>query len=177
MQPKLIISSKQFDLTITRLCYQLIETHNDFSNTVILGLQPRGTFLSKRIQQKLQTILKNNKLKFGELDITFYRDDFRKKELIPNSTKINFTIEDKNVVLIDDVLYTGRSVRAGLDAMLAYGRPKDVELLVLIDRRLSRNVPIQAKYIGKTIDSIASERVLVKWKETDKEDSIWLIEK
>ena len=104
-----------------------------------------------------------------------YRDDFRKKELIPNATNIDFIIEDRNVVLIDDVLYTGRTIRAGLDAMLAFGRPKDVELLVLIDRRYSRNVPIQAKYIGKTIDSIASEKVKVDWKEIDGDDKVWLI--
>ena len=111
------------------------------------------------------------------MDTTFYRDDFRKKELIPNRTNIDFIIEDKNVVLIDDVLFTGRTIRAGLDAMLAFGRPKDVELLVLVDRRLSRNVPIQAKYIGITIDSIATQNVKVEWKETDGIDKITLLNK
>ena len=175
MKPRIILSNKQFDLTITRLCYQLIETHNDFSESVIIGLQPRGIYLAQRVHEKLQHILKKKDIKCGSMDITFYRDDFRKKELIPNATNIDFIIEDKNVVLIDDVLYTGRTIRAGLDAMLAFGRPKDVELLVLIDRRYSRNVPIQAKYIGKTIDSIASEKVKVDWKETDGDDKVWLI--
>jgi pyrimidine operon attenuation protein/uracil phosphoribosyltransferase len=175
MKPRIILSSKQFDLTITRLCHQLIETHNDFSDSVIIGLQPRGIYLARRIREKLQQILKKKDVRFGTLDITFYRDDFRKKDLIPNATSIDFIIEDKNVVLIDDVLFTGRTIRAGLDAMLAFGRPKDVELLVLIDRRYSRHVPIQAKYIGKTIDSIASEKVKVEWKETDGEDKVWLL--
>ncbi|HEX8517593.1 MAG TPA: bifunctional pyr operon transcriptional regulator/uracil phosphoribosyltransferase PyrR [Bacteroidia bacterium] len=175
MKPRIILDSKHFEITVTRLCYQLIEVHNDFSNTVIIGLQPRGIYLAKRIHAKLQEILKNKNIKCGSLDITFYRDDFRKKGLVPNRTEIDFIIEDMNVVMVDDVLFTGRTIRAGLDAMLAFGRPKDVELLVLIDRRLSRHLPIQAKYVGKTIDSIISEKVVVEWKETDKADKVTLI--
>ena len=175
MKNRIILDSKHLEITVTRLCYQLIEVHNNFSETVIIGLQPRGTFLAKRIQKKLSEILKKKDIKCGSLDITFYRDDFRQKELVPNATDINFIIEDKNVVLVDDVLFTGRTIRAGLDAMLAFGRPKDVELLVLIDSRLSRHLPIQAKYIGKTIDSIASEKVKVEWKELDGADRITLM--
>lgn len=175
MKQRQILDSKQIDLAITRLCYQLIEVHNDFSNSVILGIQPRGIHLAKRIHQKLSDILKTKEIKCGNLDITFYRDDFRQKELIPSSTQVNFDIEKKNVILVDDVLYTGRTVRAALDAMLALGRPRDVELVALIDRRLSRNVPIQAKYIGKTIDSVASEKVVVEWKEVDGNDSVILL--
>jgi pyrimidine operon attenuation protein/uracil phosphoribosyltransferase len=175
MKPRIILDSKHIEITVTRLCYQLIEVHNDFSNTVIIGLQPRGVYLSQRIQKKLCEILKTKKIQCGSLDTTFYRDDFRKKELVPNATEIDFIIEDKNVILVDDVLYTGRTIRAGLDAMLAFGRPNDVELLVLIDRRLSRHLPIQAKYIGKTIDSIASEKVKVDWKETDGSDKVTLL--
>jgi pyrimidine operon attenuation protein/uracil phosphoribosyltransferase len=175
MKPRIILDSKHIEITVTRLCHQLIEVHNDFSNSVIIGLQPRGIYLSKRIHTKLSEILKTKKILCGSLDTTFYRDDFRKKELVPNATEIDFIIEDKNVILIDDVLYTGRTIRAGLDAMLAFGRPKDVELLVLIDRRLSRHLPIQAKYIGKTIDSIASEKVKVDWKETDGSDKVTLL--
>nr|MBP7810570.1 bifunctional pyr operon transcriptional regulator/uracil phosphoribosyltransferase PyrR [Bacteroidia bacterium] len=117
------------------------------------------------------------KINCGNLDITFFRDDFRKKELIPNSTTIDFIIEDKNVIMVDDVLFTGRTIRAGLDAMLAFGRPKDVELLVLVDRRFSRNVPIQAKYIGMVIDSIETQNVKVDWKELDGKDRITLLSK
>ncbi len=174
MKPRIILDNKHFEITITRLCYQLIEVHNDFSETVIIGLQPRGIYLAKRIQKQLQKILQKD-IKCGTLDTTFYRDDFRKKELVPNRTEIDFIIEDKKVVMVDDVLFTGRTIRAGLDAMLAFGRPYDVELLVLIDRRLSRNVPIQAKYVGKTIDSIASERVVVEWSETDGKDKVTLL--
>lgn len=175
MKPRIILDSKHIEITVTRLCYQLIEVHNDFSNTVIIGLQPRGVYLSQRIQKKLTEILKKKDIQCGSLDTTFYRDDFRTKELVPNATEIDFIIEDKNVILVDDVLYTGRTIRSGLDAMLAFGRPKDVELLVLIDRRLSRHLPIQAKYIGKTIDSIASEKVKVDWKETDGSDKVTLL--
>lgn len=176
MQPKVLLENKQLEVTLKRLCYQLIEVHNDFSNSVIIGLQPRGVYLAHRIQKILEEILKK-KVNCGDLDITFYRDDFRKKELKPNKTNIDFIIEDKNVILVDDVLFTGRTIRAGLDAMLAFGRPKDVELLVLVDRRFSRNVPIQAKYIGLTIDSIESQNVKVDWKETDKKDRVTLIDK
>lgn len=175
MKQRQILDSKQIDLAITRLCYQLIEVHNDFSNSVILGIQPRGVHLARRIHRKLSDILKTKAIKCGNLDITFYRDDFRQKELIPSSTQVDFDIEKKNVILVDDVLYTGRTVRAALDAMLALGRPRDVELVALIDRRLSRNVPIQAKYVGKTIDSVASEKVVVEWKEVDGNDSVVLL--
>ena len=181
MKPRIILDSKHLEITVTRLCYQLIEVHNDFSNSVIIGLQPRGIYLAKRIQKKLNEILNSSAsktgkkdVKCGSLDITFYRDDFRQKALVPNATEIDFIIENKNVIMVDDVLFTGRTIRAGLDAMLAFGRPNDVELLVLIDRRLSRHLPIQAKYIGKTIDSIASEKVKVDWKETDGNDKVTL---
>ena len=177
IKPRVILEGKQFEVTILRLCHQLIEIHDDFKDSVIIGLQPRGIYLANRISAELRKILKNKKVNCGNLDITFYRDDFRRKELIPNSTTIDFTIEDKNVILVDDVLFTGRTIRAGLDAMLAFGRPKDVELLVLVDRRFSRNVPIQAKYTGMVIDSIESQNVKVDWKETDGKDRITLLNK
>jgi len=176
MQPKVILEKKAFELTLVRLCYQLIENHNDFRNSVIIGLQPRGVVLANRLAQELRKILGVPEISVGSLDVTFHRDDFRRKGLVPNSTKIDFIIEDKNVILVDDVLFTGRTIRAGLDAMLAFGRPADVELLVLIDRRLSRNLPIQPKYVGKIIDSIASEKVKVEWKEIDKKDRVWLFD-
>lgn len=177
LQPKVILEGKQFEVTILRLCHQLIEIHDDFKDSVIIGLQPRGIYLANRISTELRKILKNKKVNCGNLDITFFRDDFRKKELIPNSTNIDFIIEDKNVIMVDDVLFTGRTIRAGLDAMLAFGRPKDVELLVLVDRRFSRNVPIQAKYTGMVIDSIESQNVKVDWKELDGKDRITLFTK
>lgn len=174
MAPRLILTPRQFSITINRLCHQLIEVHNDFSETVIIGLQPRGVLMARRIRETLHGILHRNDIPLGELDVTFYRDDFRRKDLVPNRTNIDFIIEDKNVVMIDDVLYTGRTIRAGLDAMMAFGRPRDVELLVLIDRRFSRNLPIQAKYVGRTVDTIVSEKVMVEWKENGGEDHVWL---
>lgn len=173
---RILLDAKQFDLTIKRLSHQLIENHDNFSNTVILGLQPRGIFLANRIQQELLLIDKSYAVPAGSLDITFYRDDYRRQDspLVPSETEINFDIEDKNVILVDDVLFTGRTIRSGLDAMLAFGRPKAVELLVLVNRRYERHLPIQAKYIGKNVHSVVSERVKVSWKETDGEDKVIL---
>ena len=177
MNQRVILNQQSFEITIARLCHQLIENHNDFSNSAIIGLQPRGVLLAKRIHSELSKILGNNSLLFGNLDVTFFRDDFRRREtpLVANATKMDFIIENKNVILVDDVLYTGRTIRAGLDAMLAYGRPKKVELLVLIDRRYNRDLPIQPDYTGKSVDTISSEKVKVLWKETENKDEVILI--
>ena len=147
-----------------------MENHTDFSNTVIIGLQPRGVLLAERLQQCLNEIHPDFQVNLGSLDITFYRDDFRRREdpLVPSSTQLNVSLEDKKVVLVDDVLYTGRTVRAALDAMLDFGRPSSVELLVLIDRRLSRHVPIQPDYVGHTVDVVAEERVTVEWGDNER---------
>lgn len=171
----MILNSKHLELTISRLCYQLIESHNDFSDTVIIGLQPNGIQVVMRIKERLEQILKKEVV-CGNLDITFYRDDFRRREkpLIPSVTNIDFVIENKNVVLVDDVLFTGRTIRSGLDAMLAFGRPKKVELMVLIDRRFRRDLPIQADYVGQAVDTLVSERVSVEWKEKQGEDKVVL---
>lgn len=173
---RIILDSTQFDLTIKRLAHQLIENHSDFSNTIIIGLQPRGTFLAERIIEELKLIDKKHEVQSGALDITFYRDDYRRQDnpLVPNKTEMNFDIEEKEVILVDDVLFTGRTIRSGLDAMLAFGRPKKVELLVLINRRYERHLPIQADYIGKNIHTIVSERAKVSWKKTDGEDKVIL---
>jgi pyrimidine operon attenuation protein/uracil phosphoribosyltransferase len=158
-----------------RLCYQLIETHNDFSNTVVIGLQPRGIHVVTRLKKELESIL-GHPIICGALDITFYRDDFRRREkpLIPSVTNIDFVIEGKNIIIVDDVLFTGRTIRAGLDALLAFGRPAKVELLAFIDRRFNRDLPIQADYIGKTVDTLSEERVSVEWSEIEGEDKVVL---
>ena len=169
-KPKSILNREQLNITIHRLCHQLMENHTDFSNTVIIGLQPRGVLLAERLQQCLNEIHPEFQVGLGSLDITFYRDDFRRREdpLVPSSTQLNVSLEDKKVVLVDDVLYTGRTVRAALDAMLDFGRPSSVELLVLIDRRLSRHVPIQPDYVGHTVDVVAEERVTVEWGDNER---------
>lgn len=115
----------------------------------------------------------------GNLDITFFRDDFRRRErpLIPSITNLDFSIENKKVVLVDDVLYTGRTIRSGLDALMTFGRPSKVELLVLVDRRFRRDLPIQADYVGKAVDTLISERVSVEWKETEGADKVVLFTK
>jgi pyrimidine operon attenuation protein/uracil phosphoribosyltransferase len=172
-----LLNADAFNHTIKRLCYELIENHNNFENTVIIGLQPRGIYLSSRICKELAAITGHDTFKNGHLDVTFYRDDFRKREspLVPNRTQIDFIIEDKNVILVDDVLYTGRTIRAGMDALLAFGRPKKVELMVLIDRRYSRHLPIQPDYVGKVVDTINSDNVKVKWNELDGSDEVLMI--
>ena len=145
-------------------------------NTVLIGLQPRGIYLSDRIVKELSLEIEQQNIFYGRLDITFYRDDVRKELHVPNKTDINFSIEGKKVVLIDDVLYTGRTIRAALDALMDFGRPEKVELLVLIDRRYSRQLPIQPDYTGKTIDSIVTQKVKVLWKERDDKDEVVLID-
>ena len=166
---KTILNKYQLQITIERLAYQLIENYSDLSSVVIIGIQPRGIFLSDKIFDQLNKISPDNSIHYGKMDITFYRDDIRKELHSPNQTDISFSIEDKNVVLIDDVLYTGRTIRAALDALLAFGRPKKVELCVLINRRFSRQLPIQPDYCGKAIDSIISQKVKVEW---DREEVI-----
>ncbi len=137
------------------------------SNTVVIGIQPRGIALSDRIVQEMAAEANFFKIPYGKLDITFYRDDLRNQIHVPSNIDIPFSIENKKVVLIDDVLYTGRTIRAALDALLDFGRPSKVELCVLIDRRFSRELPIQPDYAGKVIDALISQKVVVRWKEKD----------
>ncbi|WP_438972670.1 bifunctional pyr operon transcriptional regulator/uracil phosphoribosyltransferase PyrR [Polaribacter sp.] len=176
MSKKTLLNSKDIEIILHRLACQLIENHNDFSDTVLIGLQPRGSYLSERLAQLLAKDYAIKDLKSGVLDITFFRDDFRRRDapLAATSTEIDFLIEDKKVIIIDDVLYSGRSVRAALTALQSYGRPKNIELLVLIDRRFSRHLPIQPNYRGRQVDAINKEKVLVTWKETHKKDAVYI---
>ena len=177
MQKLILLDGQKFQITIQRLCHQLIENHDQFENSVILGIQPRGVFLAKRIITELKKSLPKVVIETGNLDITFFRDDFRRKDglLIPSSTEIDFIIEGKKVILVDDVLWTGRTIRAAMDALQSFGRPEKVELLTLVDRRFSRHLPIEADYIGIQVDTIDSQKVIVSWKETDGEDKVVLI--
>ena len=178
MSKREIIDSRELNIALNRLCCKLIDNHGDFSNSILIGLQPRGAQVLQRIVQLLENEYKVEGIRTGLLDITFYRDDFRRREghLQPNKTKIDFLVEDQKVVFIDDVLYTGRSVRAAMDAILSFGRPSKMELLTLIDRRFSRDLPIQPDYKGRQVDSIESQRVEVLWEEINGRDAVLLTE-
>jgi pyrimidine operon attenuation protein/uracil phosphoribosyltransferase len=173
---KSILSEPQLAITIKRLAHQVLENHIDLENTVLVGIQPRGVYLSDQIVKEIAAQVPQNRIQYGKLDITFYRDDIRKELHVPNRTDILFSMEGKNVILIDDVLYTGRTIRAAFDALLAFGRPEKVELCVLIDRRFSRQFPIQPDYTGKSIDSMISQKVKVYWKEKDGKEEVVLTE-
>ena len=177
MSQKVLLNSKEVNITLHRLACQLIENHDDFSDTVLIGIQPRGKYLADRLAQMLREDYKIKNIQLGHLDITFFRDDFRRgeKPLEANTTNINFIVENKNVVFIDDVLYTGRSIRAALTAIQSFGRPNHIELLTLIDRRFSRHLPIQPDYRGRQVDAINREKVIVNWEENEGEDVVYLI--
>lgn len=178
MSQKVLLHAKEVNIILHRLACQLIENHNDFSNTVLIGIQPRGSFVANRIAKILIEEHGISSLNLGYLDITFYRDDFRRgdKTLKANTTAINFIIDDKRVVFIDDVLYSGRSVRAALTAIQSFGRPQEIELLTLIDRRFSRHLPIQPNYKGRQVDAFNNERVVVNWSDDSnlKEDVVFI---
>ena len=169
-----ILDQDSIKLTIERLCHQLIEAHKEFNNTVIIGVQPRGTFLNNRIIKKLKEINSTVKIKSGNVDISFYRDDLmrREKPIIPETMDIDITLEDKKIVLVDDVLFTGRSIRSAIDAVMSFGRPKSIELLTLINRRFTRDLPIQPNYVGKNIDVMDSEKIIVEWQEISNIDRV-----
>jgi len=173
---KPVLNNQQIELTIKRLANQILENHVNLDHTVIIGIQPRGVFLSDRIVKELATEIDPATIVYGKLDITFYRDDHRKELHVANKTDIRFSIEGKKVVLVDDVLYTGRTIRAALDALMDFGRPEKVELMVLIDRRYSRELPIQPDYTGRSIDSIITQKVKVLWAEKDEKDEVVLID-
>lgn len=171
---RIILEHQQVDLILTRICHQLVEDHGDFTHTAILALQPKGILLGKAIVQKLETLFEIHAT-YGELDTTFHRDDFRRSDklLLPNEVNIDFEIENKRIILVDDVLYTGRSIRAALDAVNDYGRPASIELVTLINRKYKREVPIQPDYIGENIDSRTDDYVKVEWDDT--KCKVWII--
>lgn len=177
IEQKQLLTKNEISVTIERLCEQLIENHDNFNNTVIVGVQPRGSLLSNRIIRKLKSKFKNIKIDSGNIDISFYRDDLRRRQnpIVPEAMDMNVTVEGKDVVLIDDVLYTGRSIRSALDALMTFGRPRSVELLALINRRFSRHLPIQPNYVGRTIDILETEKVIVEWEEINGNDRVLMV--
>ena len=165
MGKHILFNNSRVNICLERLAYQLLENHNDFSETVLIGLQPRGKFLSQNIVDVLKNKYSLQKLDYGYLDITFFRDDFRTKTniLIPNETNFKLDVNNKKVVFMDDVLYTGRTIRAALTAIESFGRPKSIELLILVNRRYCRELPIQADYKGFNVDVYEDQKVCVNW--------------
>jgi pyrimidine operon attenuation protein/uracil phosphoribosyltransferase len=173
---RILIGPERFALTIERLCRQLIEQYDQFERVCLIGVQPRGVILAERIHERLLALAGLSRLELGKLDITFYRDDFRKRDkpLRASPTEMDFLVEDKSVVLIDDVLYTGRTINAALTALNHYGRPREVELLTLVDRRFNRHLPIQADFVGIKVDALDEAYVKVEWRQLDGQDRILL---
>ena len=174
MSKRIILDSTQLDIMLQRMVHELNENHQDFSKCAIIGLQPRGISLARKIKSLLQDRFHHKDIKYGELDSTFYRDDFRRNEkiLIPNTIELDFEIEGMDIVLVDDVLYTGRSVRSALNALADFGRPRKTELLTLIDRRFKRELPIQPDYVGTNVDTRANDKVIV---DLDTENNVWIL--
>lgn len=170
---KTLLNARQIELTIQRLAHQILEENPDPDQTVFIGIQPRGTLFSNRVVPQLEKLY-GKPVRYGQLDITFYRDDIGRKLHLPNQTTINFSVDRQNVVIIDDVLYTGRTIRSAMDALIDFGRPAKIELCVLVDRRFSRELPIQPDFTGNTIDTIFSQRVTVKWYENEGVDEVVL---
>jgi pyrimidine operon attenuation protein / uracil phosphoribosyltransferase len=174
---KTLLNSTQLDLTLQRLAHQLVENHINFENTAIIGIQPRGIYLSDRIVKMVRKITGNKNIEYGKLDITFYRDDVHTTDIqVPTVTDIPFSVEGRKVIFVDDVLYTGRTIRSAMDALIDFGRPEKVELLVLVDRRFSRELPIHPDYTGYTVDTILTQKVKVNWTEKDGKDEVVLID-
>jgi pyrimidine operon attenuation protein / uracil phosphoribosyltransferase len=174
---KTLLTASKLNIVVQRLAHQLVENNPNPQNLALIALQPRGVFFANRIYKCLSDTLKIQDINYGKLDITLYRDDIGAEEIrMPKETEIHFSVEGKDVVLIDDVLYTGRTIRSAMDALLVFGRPKSIQLMVLIDRRFSRELPIQADFVGQSVDTILSQKVKVHWLETDKKDEVILID-
>ena len=177
MERRLILDSELTRIILERIALQITENHSDISEFAIIGMQPRGVKLAKKLVEIVSRISGSSTIKYGELDNTFYRDDFRQgdKMLIPNAINIDFLIENKKVIIVDDVLYTGRSVRSALNALADFGRPLKIELMALVDRKFNRELPIQPDYIGEEVDTIANDRVEVLWIENKSTPEVWII--
>ena len=172
MQKAQIMDEKAIGRAITRISHEIIEKNKGIENVVLIGIKTRGVPVATRIANKIEAI-EGQRVDAGEMDITLYRDDLSKKQIDPvvNSTKIDFDITDKTVILVDDVLYTGRTVRSALDALMDIGRPKAIQLAVLVDRG-HRELPIRADYVGKNVPTSRNEIISVTLMECDKEDSV-----
>ena len=175
---KTLFTHEQLTITIQRLAHQLVEQIEAFDGVVIIGIQPRGIHLSDRVVQAIQAIVPGQKIQYGQLDTTFYRDDVHQNNSIhiPSATSIDYNLEGKQIILIDDVLHTGRTIRAAMDALIDFGRPKHVSLMVLIDRRFSRELPIQPDFVGQSVDTMYSQKVKVQWDEHNQDHKVLLLD-
>ncbi len=162
---QLLLSSQQLSETVLDLAAQLHKHHADLTDVVFVGIQQGGVVVGNEIVTAMQQLSPGIPVQYGQLDITFYRDDIRKEILTPDTMNLPFAIENKTVVLIDDVLFTGRTIKAALDVLLDYGRPAKVELCVLIDRKEHRQFPIQADYVGRTVVTAKTDKVKLVNKE------------
>lgn len=171
-----VIDEEGLVRTVTRLAHEILEKNKGSHNLVLIGMKTRGEFIATRIHEKIKEI-DNSNPNLGILDVTLYRDDFRTrlKQPMVSVTDITFDVNEKDIILIDDVLYTGRTVRAALDALMDLGRPNSIQLCVLVDRG-HREMPIRADFVGKNIPTSFNEEVKVKLKEIDGEDAIYLVD-
>lgn len=172
------MSPVRFGLTLRRLKEQIIEDFGENEEVCFIGIQPRGTILLKHIIELIDTKKVKFKILEGHLDITFYRDDFRRREkmLSPDYNKMDFLIEGRDVILIDDVLYTGRTIQAALNALQHYGRPATIKLMTLIDRRFNRHLPIQCDYKGMEVDAVDNAYVQVNWDDKNNHNQVLLFD-
>ena len=175
MEKLVLMNEDSVSRTINRLCHEIIENNSNFRDVVLIGIHNRGVPISQRIQNKIKELIGID-LQRGSLDITFHRDDYRERLVVPElmGTDINFSLDGKIVVLVDDVLYSGRTVRAALDELNSFGRASKVQLAVLVDRG-HRELPIKPDYVGKNVPTHEGEHVDVTLKETDENDSVFLI--
>jgi pyrimidine operon attenuation protein/uracil phosphoribosyltransferase len=164
---KILLQKEKLNLTIQRLAHQIVEDLSSLDDVVFIGLQPRGIFVAERMVDCIKEITGISNIKYGVLDITFYRDDVRNELHTAQTTQIDFPIAGKKVVLIDDVLFTGRTIRAAFDALQDFGRPSSIELAVLVNRQFQREIPIQPTYFGMAVNTNASEKIKADW---DKEE-------
>lgn len=178
-QKAIVLDEQAIGRALTRISHQIIEKNKGIEDCVLVGIRTRGIFLAQRLASKIEEI-EGNAIAVGELDITLYRDDLTKKtenqEPLVKGSDIPVNITDKKVILVDDVLYTGRTVRAGLDALMDIGRPAVIQLAVLVDRG-HRELPIRADYVGKNIPTSSQEKIVVELAEVDRVDQVSIFDK